>query len=288
VRDHTVMETNQARFVPNILEADSVGSVLDIGTDLHPASILSLGTVIGLAMMAQSLAQSRVRANRRKLPIIPWGSKKKKRRKKKKKRPTRPTPSPILGPEMFENKDYEYIDQEDIEKLRDKFENNRKTSEKNSEEADSLELKFEPVDYSNYEYDEVGLLDFKEPPLQGKTDNQLSKRQYLAGLGKIHIVSRKRLRPPPGVIAYLRPKVGRSPFLEGLGSRFDFSTMVTIAGLWYIWQAYLSDLVPNTILQDFVNSIGRSATTETVIKQLLRDIADMEEDYYELSQYSEQ
>ena len=56
------------------------------------------------------------------------------------------------------------------------------------------------------------------------------------------------------VTAVLRPRVGTSPFLEGLGtrlsayhcfylnktkSRFDFGTMVSIAGFWYIWQAYL-------------------------------------------------
>ena len=34
-------------------------------------------------------------------------------------------------------------------------------------------------------------------------------------------------------------RVGTSPFLEGIGSRFDFPTLVVIAGLWFIWQNYL-------------------------------------------------
>jgi len=74
--------------------------------------------------------------------------------------------------------------------------------------------------------------------------------------------------------------VGTSPFLEGLGSRFDFSTMVSIAGLWYVWNAYLSGFVPTTIVQDLVNNVnglGRSSEMEAQISSIIHKIQEMQD-----------
>merc|ERR1719282_985891 len=139
-----------------------------------------------------------------------------------------------------------------------------------------------PVDYSQRskqiedEMNElIGLLNFNKPPkYEEKSFGQkLSKRK----MPSVQIVRRRR--PPPVTAGYLRnqrpsrpsysvgllrtkPRIGTSPFLQSLGSRFDFPSLAAIAGLWFVWQNYLVNLVPTTVLSDFVNSLGRANNHE--------------------------
>jgi len=57
--------------------------------------------------------------------------------------------------------------------------------------------------------------------------------------------------------------------------------MVSIAGLWYVWQAYLSDFVPTTIVQDIVNNVGgfgrSSDKSSDQLLEILRVISQMQE-----------
>ena len=146
--------------------------------------------------------------------------------------------------DFYEDKNYEYIDQEDMETIKLNFETNRKISEENSEKVKDVKFNFKPVDYDNYEYEDVGILNFRKPPpkpMSSVFNKRLSKRRNPSPVPPaIHLV-RPRKKQPIYAYGHIRNKqrVGTSPFLEGLGSRFDFGSMVTIAGFWYIWQAYL-------------------------------------------------
>jgi hypothetical protein len=146
--------------------------------------------------------------------------------------------------DFYEDKNYEYIDQEDMETIKLNFETNRKISEENSEKVKDVKFNFKPVDYDNYEYEDVGILNFRKPPpkqMPSVFNKRLSKRRNPSRAAPaIHLV-RPRKKKPIYAYGHIKNKqrVGTSPFLEGLGSRFDFGSMVTIAGFWYIWQAYL-------------------------------------------------
>jgi hypothetical protein len=63
--------------------------------------------------------------------------------------------------DFYGEKNYEYIDTEESEDLKKIFEVNRKLGEKYSADLEKMELEFEPIDYQNYEFAEVGLLDFR-------------------------------------------------------------------------------------------------------------------------------
>ena len=145
--------------------------------------------------------------------------------------------------DFYEDKNYEYIDQEDMPTIKLNFETNRKISEENSDKIKDVKFDFKSIDYDNYEYEEIGILNFRKPPPKpvSSFNKRLSKRRYPAVAPQaIHLVRPQRKRP---IYAYghlkNKQRVGTSPFLEGLGSRFDFGSMITIAGFWYIWQAYL-------------------------------------------------
>ena len=146
--------------------------------------------------------------------------------------------------DFYEDKNYEYIDQEDMETIKLNFETNRKISEENNEKVKDVKFNFKPVDYDNYEYEDVGILNFRKPPpkpMSSVFNKRLSKRRNPSRAAPaIHLVRPRKKRP---IYAYgqikNKQRVETSPFLEGLGSRFDFGSIVTIAGFWYIWQAYL-------------------------------------------------
>ena len=40
----------------------------------------------------------------------------------------------------------------------------------------------------------------------------------------------------------IRPRVGTSPFLQTMGSVFDFPSMAAVAGAWFVWQNYLVNI----------------------------------------------
>jgi hypothetical protein len=63
--------------------------------------------------------------------------------------------------DFYGEKNYEYIDTDESEDLKKIFEVNRKLSESYSNDLEKIELEFEPVDYQNYDFTEVGVLDFR-------------------------------------------------------------------------------------------------------------------------------
>jgi len=320
----TLLNSMNVSSVSDIFNADK----LDFGEgNLPPSSVASLASVIGLAMIAQSLLgpgelskgefTNVDKISDRKLVV--------RRRKKKRKypyyesekdfphhsghknryfyhnniqnhKPLEFADVPAIDDyddiDFYEDKNYEYIDQEDMEAIKLNFETNRKISEENSDKVKNIKFNFKPIDYDNYEYEEVGLLNFrKTPPATESTFNKrLSKRRYPSAYPPaIHIV-RPRRKQPIYAYGHLRGKkrVGTSPFLEGLGSRFDFGSMVTIAGLWYIWQAYLSGFVPTSIVQDLVNNIGvfgRSAKSDPKIQDVADLIVKHINEYQQRNQY---
>ena len=51
----------------------------------------------------------------------------------------------------------------------------------------------------------------------------------------------RRRKPPPYSVGLvkIKPRVGTSPFLQSMGSVFDFPSMLAVAGFWFVWQNYL-------------------------------------------------
>jgi hypothetical protein len=44
-------------------------------------------------------------------------------------------------------------------------------------------------------------------------------------------------------------------FLHAVSSSFDYNSLITLAGLWFVWNAYLVNQVPTTILLDAFNAV---------------------------------
>ena len=53
------------------------------------------------------------------------------------------------------------------------------------------------------------------------------------------VVRRKKPSPHSYGLVKIRPRVGTSPFLQSMGSVFDFPSMLAAAGFWFVWQNYL-------------------------------------------------
>ena len=65
------------------------------------------------------------------------------------------------------------------------MESNRKISD----DGEEVEFNFEKIDYDNYEFDDVGLLNFNKPPHQPLPEKQLTKRRFRPLGGKARILS---------------------------------------------------------------------------------------------------
>jgi hypothetical protein len=63
--------------------------------------------------------------------------------------------------DFYGEKNYEYIDTEESEDLEKILEMNGKLGEMYAADIDKIELEFDPVDYQNYDFVEVGVLDFR-------------------------------------------------------------------------------------------------------------------------------
>ena len=68
-------------------------------------------------------------------------------------------------------------------------------------------------------------------------------------------------RQKPSQFSYglvkIKPRVGTSPFLQNMGSVFDFPSMLAAAGLWFVWQNYLVKiklLVLLTLTVSYINN----------------------------------
>ena len=53
------------------------------------------------------------------------------------------------------------------------------------------------------------------------------------------VVRRKKPSPYSYGLVKIKPRVGTSPFLQNMGSVFDFPSMLAAAGFWFVWQNYL-------------------------------------------------
>jgi len=199
---------------------------LDLGSEtLPPKAALSLASMIGLAMVVQQMvspSRSRRRLSRRILrPPLPNSFSELDANTPYRQQgtpydkygdqdyeyadPEKPYQEEYTGgysdysSKDFENPDYEYIDQEEIERLKGFWENNRKTSEANNFNLDDIQLDFDQLDYENYDYAGIGVLNFnKAPPSPSRRPNRrrpsakISKRQHLRPRATVHIVRRKR------------------------------------------------------------------------------------------------
>ena len=152
--------------------------------------------------------------------------------------------------DFYEDKDYEYIDQEDSESMN--------FDELDKKDIYNMEFDFKNIDYDSYEYEEVGILNFREPEKEPEpvdlSTTKFSKRKIPLPIhySQEQIPRRKRFkkrRKPgprssskrPGLLVRRRPGLNSQDraFLDSLQSRFDLSSLVGIAGLWVVWQVYL-------------------------------------------------
>ena len=134
--------------------------------------------------------------------------------------------------DFYEDKNYEYIDQEDSESMNFDYFGNE------------LKFDFNNLDYDNYEYEDVGVLNFRDPmttTTEKSFHNKLSKRRFPISSPKVHYSSDKYYYPRRILKRRLKsdPILNKSSALNGLQSSFDVSSLITIAGLWIIWQIYL-------------------------------------------------
>ena len=91
--------------------------------------------------------------------------------------------------DFYEDKNYEYIDQADVESsIKQKFVKNHKIGN-NFNDSKNRVFTFEPLDYSNYDYVEVGNLNFRGP----HQNNGRYRRRRYKPQNKIYF-SKRRLR----------------------------------------------------------------------------------------------
>ena len=175
-----------------------------------------------------------------------------------------------FDPALYDDKNYHYVDQDEVERIKAYMAATRKPAPGDGHTYGGggdmdlpdykVDFDFRPVDYRDYEYADVGLLDFSKPapppqppqpqppppspprglrPADVYASNRLRKRRYRRPGGTRVYVMRRR-RPLRYVdLGSVKRRAGTSPFLEGLGSNFDFGSMATLLGLWYLWQQYL-------------------------------------------------
>ena len=105
-------------------------------------------------------------------------------------------------------------------------------------------------------------MNFNKPPTKSLSQKTLSKRRFRPVRGDLLIyyssvrvresifvsvrrpvvpavVRRKKPSPYSYGLVKIKPRVGTSPFLQNMGSVFDFPSMLAAAGFWFVWQNYL-------------------------------------------------
>ena len=75
-------------------------------------------------------------------------------------------------PDFYDEKNYEYIDGEEVDKIQLNMESNRKISD------EEFKFNFKPLDYDSYEFDDVGILNFNKPPTKSLSQKTISKRRF--------------------------------------------------------------------------------------------------------------
>lgn len=88
----------------------------------------------------------------------------------------------------------------------------------------------------------------------------------------------RRQKLPQNLQAFLDEQKKDEAFLDAIDSRFDFNSLVAVAGLWWIWNTYVgSNISPNvlepvfTFLENSFNN-GRMAVSGTDIEMVERMI----------------
>ena len=77
-------------------------------------------------------------------------------------------------PDFYDEKNYEYIDGVDVDKIQLQLESNRKISD----DGEEIQFNFKPLDYDSYEFDDVGILNFNKPPTKSLSQKKISKRRF--------------------------------------------------------------------------------------------------------------
>ena len=77
-------------------------------------------------------------------------------------------------PDFYDEKNYEYIDDVDVEKIKLNIQSNRKISD----DGEELKFNFKPLDYDSYEFEDVGILNFNKPPTKSLSQKKISKRRF--------------------------------------------------------------------------------------------------------------
>ena len=86
-------------------------------------------------------------------------------------------------PDFYDEKNYEYIDGVDVDKIQLQLESNRKISD----DGEELKFNFKPLDYDSYEFDDVGILNFNKPPTKTVSQKTISKRRFRPARGDFNI-----------------------------------------------------------------------------------------------------
>ena len=113
----------------------------------------------------------------------------KRRRKRKRKKVNQPEPD-FDYPDFYEDKNYVYIDDSEVDKIQEHSQSKRKWEKKTE-----MDFDFKDIDYDDYEFSEVGLLNFATPSTQEKVpsfESQLSKRKFRPPRRQAVIVRRQQ------------------------------------------------------------------------------------------------
>ena len=73
--------------------------------------------------------------------------------------------------DFYEDKQYEYIDGDEMEDFKSYFKNHRKDNQDWGEVLPEMEHNFKVLDYDDYEYLEIGVLNFMKPPYQERKED---------------------------------------------------------------------------------------------------------------------
>ena len=75
----------------------------------------------------------------------------------------------------------------DVEKIKLNIQSNRKISD----DGEELDFNFKPLDYDSYEFDDVGILNFNNPPTKSLSQKTLSKRRFRPVRGDCSVIVRE-------------------------------------------------------------------------------------------------
>ena len=103
--------------------------------------------------------------------------------------------------DFYEDKQYEYIDGDEMEDFKSYFKNHRNHNQDWGEVLPEMEQNFKVLNYDDYEYLEIGVLNFMKPPYQekegGRPSNSSPSYYYSPATFSSPTSSSYALYPPP-------------------------------------------------------------------------------------------